>query len=291
MAAPDHNAAPLPEAGDDLEYGADVSLPLIMTRAIGFNGSVHDGLKVHKDGIHIIYPMGSALIVGNIKSHKQVILNGHNNTITCVEMSPTGRFLASGQANHMGFKANVCIWDFDKRELYGRHALHKVKVEAVAFSHNEKYCCSMGGQDDGSVVIYDMAARTALCGLQVPRTVQGVTTKFVALNTRDDIFLALGMGVIRVWEFKAEENRLAYRNCCLSLIRRQIECVKIDHEDRFLYCGNRSGDVTKVELDYNETGNMQPRIVDSVGRHLKTELQQQNESSWFGNVAGSMRCR
>ena len=48
----------------------------------------------------------------------------------------------------MGFKADVIVWQFRDRSLYCRLALHMVKVQAVAFSPNDKFLASLGGQDD-----------------------------------------------------------------------------------------------------------------------------------------------
>lgn len=57
--------------------------------------------------------------------------------------------VASGQSTHMGFKADVIVWDYRKRALYCSLVLHKVKVEALSFSPDEKYLVTLGGQDDG----------------------------------------------------------------------------------------------------------------------------------------------
>ena len=56
----------------------------------------------------------------------------------------------------MGFKADIIVWDYEKRSLLYRLTLHKVKVEALAFSPNELYLVSLGGQDDGSVVVWNL---------------------------------------------------------------------------------------------------------------------------------------
>ena len=52
------------------------------------------------------------------------------------------------QVTHMGFKADVIVWQFKERALYCRLTLHMVKVQAVSFSPNDKYMASLGGQDD-----------------------------------------------------------------------------------------------------------------------------------------------
>ena len=41
-------------------------------------------------------------------------------------MSPSGRYLASGQLNFMGLKADIIIWDLTTMTLLHRMSLHKV---------------------------------------------------------------------------------------------------------------------------------------------------------------------
>ena len=50
-------------------------------------------------------------------------------------------------------QADIIIWDFEERRRCFNLKLHKVKVEAMAFSPNDKYLVSLGGQDDGRWVI------------------------------------------------------------------------------------------------------------------------------------------
>ena len=47
----------------------------------------------------------------------------------------------------MGFKADVIVWDFEAKEPYATFTLHKVKVEALAFSPSDKYLVTLGGLD------------------------------------------------------------------------------------------------------------------------------------------------
>ena len=62
----------------------------------------------------------------------------------------------------MGFKADVIVWDYEERKLLYRLSLHKVKVEALAFSPNELFLITLGGQDDGSVVVWNLKTAQAV---------------------------------------------------------------------------------------------------------------------------------
>ena len=118
----------------------------------------------HPDGKHIIYPLGCTLIVKDLSSQKQTFLSGHSNNTSCLAWSPSGVYLALGQVTHMGFKADVIIWSFHEGKLYCRLSLHKVKVQAVAFSPNDKYLATLGGRDDNR-----FALCTATCVMHVLR--------------------------------------------------------------------------------------------------------------------------
>ena len=61
-------------------------------------------------------------------------------------------------------QAEVIVWSYGSLSRYGSHSLHRVKVEAVAFSPNDVFMASLGGQDDGNVIVYDMATKDPLCG-------------------------------------------------------------------------------------------------------------------------------
>ena len=56
----------------------------------------------------------------------------------------------------MGFKADVIIWDFDSQSMMARLSLHKVKVQALAFSPNDLYLATLGGRDDGTIVMWNL---------------------------------------------------------------------------------------------------------------------------------------
>ena len=83
---------------------------------IGFKGVVLDGLILHPDNEHIIYPLGSQIVIRNVLTREQrflrvkyyflnlLILQGHNNDITVITVTSSGKYLASGQKTFIGFK-------------------------------------------------------------------------------------------------------------------------------------------------------------------------------------------
>eukprot|EP00959_Pyramimonas_sp_CCMP1952_P098039 2049112-Pyramimonas_sp.AAC.1 len=103
---------------------ATEALPL--EGVIGFGGGVRDGLLLHPDGQTLIYPLGSTIVIrekGNPTS--QEFLQGHSDKVSCMSLSRSGRYLASGQITYMGFCADIIIWDLETRTLRHRMSLHK----------------------------------------------------------------------------------------------------------------------------------------------------------------------
>ncbi len=127
---------------------------LELETAIGFEGKIPNGLKIHPDRMHMIYSIGCNVIVENLQTRHQDFLIGHNNNVSCIAVSKCGRYIASGQITYMGFKADIIIWDFATKQSYARLCLHKVKVQDLFFSANSKYLFSLGGQDDGRLGNY-----------------------------------------------------------------------------------------------------------------------------------------
>lgn len=125
----------------------------------GFDGQKSDSLKVHPNQNHILFPLGSRISILDFQTNKQEFLCGHTNAVSTIEVSESGSLVASGQINHMGFRAYVIIWDWESRRESARHELHKVRVQALCFTANEKFLISLGGRDCGQVLVWDIEKR------------------------------------------------------------------------------------------------------------------------------------
>lgn len=71
-----------------------------------------------------------------------------------------------------------------------------MKVEAVAFSPNDKYVASLGGEDDGSVVIWNVVTCEAICGAPAQVMSAGMTYTIAYANHDDDVFVTGGKYVL-----------------------------------------------------------------------------------------------
>ncbi|CAN0057384.1 unnamed protein product, partial [Discosporangium mesarthrocarpum] len=98
-------------------------------------------------GNYVLYPLGSILVLRSLtEQNKQSFLRGHTSEIACVAMTADGSRLASGQWNHAGVKADVCVWDMERAkqncdagrpngggDLIHRLRQHLGKVQALDF--------------------------------------------------------------------------------------------------------------------------------------------------------------
>uniref|UniRef100_A0A8C5CXA4 Cilia- and flagella-associated protein 52 n=1 Tax=Gadus morhua TaxID=8049 RepID=A0A8C5CXA4_GADMO len=229
--------------------GDDPDIPrLELESVIGFNGHVPRGLRVHPDRDHLIYPLGCTVILKSLTDGKQEFLHGHTNNVSCVAVSKTGCYVGSGQVTFMGFKADIIIWDFAKRAIYARLTLHSAKVEALSFSPNDMYLVSLGGQDDGSIAVWNIEKKLAICGNPASAHSAGQCLCLQYSNTDDNTFITAGNGTLRLWELDLPNRKVRPSECQTGKLKRIIKCIEIAEDDQYFFCGTTSGDILKMNM-------------------------------------------
>lgn len=219
---------------------------LELQAVIGFKGTVVDGLILHPDQEHLIFPLGCTVVLRNLVRRTQAFLQGHDNQVNCITVSTSGRKLASGQKTFMGFPADVIIWDFENRREIHRLSLHKVAVASLSFSFNEMYLATLGGQDDNSLVVWDVESGTAICGTPAA-TDTAHCVKF--FNGTDDKLVTGGNYHVNVWQFDLQNKKLRPTAVNLGQLKRITTNVLVSADDRFVYCGTQTGDFLEVSLE------------------------------------------
>lgn len=203
---------------------------------------------MHPDGQHQIYALGSTVVIQNINDKSQIFLRGHTNTVSCLTVSPSGKFIASGQETHMGFKADIIVWDYETKSIYCKFPLHKVCVEALSFSCHEKYLVSLGGQDDGSVVVWSIENKESICGEDAAIPSAGNATVVACAKQNENQFVTAGDLTLRVWTLDLENRKIRPVECQLGLLKRCIKCVEISGDDSYFLAGTTSGDILTINM-------------------------------------------
>ncbi|KAM8842729.1 cilia- and flagella-associated protein 52 [Synchiropus picturatus] len=231
---------------------------LELESAIGFNGHVFSGLWLHPDKENLVYPLGNTVIIKRVKDGKLEFLQGHTDNVTCVAVSRKGSFIASGQVNFMNHKAPLIIWDYANRAIYALWEHHKTKVEALAFSPNEKYLVSLGGLDDGSIVIWNIETKRAICGCQASAQHVGQCFTVRYSNTNDNIFVSAGNETLRVWELDVASKKIIPTECRTDKLKRVMKCIEISEDDQYIFCGTTTGDIMKINMNMRRLSGCGP---------------------------------
>eukprot|EP00736_Rhodelphis_marinus_P003887 Rmarinus@m.29844 len=175
--------------------------------AIGFSGRVSNGLHYHPNGKDYVSVAGGCLVVCDLEDcHEQTFLQGHDDYVSCLALSKTGKYLASGQ---VGQHSDVIIWDFETRKLIHRLTEHDCKVQGVDFSDDERLIVTIGSEDDHRLFVWDMETGYIVANADVqafPPTVVKFPSAFGSREldkkrrpTRNYTFLTASRGHITVW--------------------------------------------------------------------------------------------
>ncbi|KAM7357608.1 cilia- and flagella-associated protein 52 [Cochliomyia hominivorax] len=234
------------------------SVKRLEPRAIfGINGKVVFGLHLHPDGQHFIFPLGTKIGICNTKTNKQEFVGGHTNNVSCLDLSRSGRYMASGQINHMGFPGYVILYDFAERREIVRHNLHKVRVQSICFTAEDKYMISAGGRDDGTIIVFDIETLSPICRSVAARSINGNALVVSALFKNPSYFLSVGDRHLRVWSIHREMKKLNVHDVYVGKQQRLYISICIDRNDDFAYIGTQTGDVVKISLNCCDIMNVE----------------------------------
>ena len=144
----------VPKAGEDA---------LELQALIGYGGTQHDNLLWVAEEGWILHSLGSNVIRTFLRQGKQVVMSKHMDEIATLKLSPNGKILASASGcaefeNH----AQVVLWDIGTGDPIRMLSFHEKGVQTLAFSPNSQFLCSIGTQEDGILVIWDIGTGRVL---------------------------------------------------------------------------------------------------------------------------------
>jgi len=222
---------------------------LELSGVVGYNGGVPEGLILHPDDEHILYPLGTTIVVKNLLNNTQTFLRGgHNGEVSCIAISASGKYLASGQESQINFSAPVVVWNLETCEIVRSFAHIKGKVQALVFSPREDHLVAIGGEDDGRVVVYNLEQGASVCS---GNALNDHITCVKFFNNKNDTFITGGRNKIRVWQFKPNNRKMQAIECKMGAVKRYICSITIANDDSVCYVGTRTGDILAISLKAN----------------------------------------
>ena len=143
------------------------------------------------------------LILWDLKQNRALsYLNGHNNSVFCVDVSCDDKNAISGD-----FKARVLYWDLVSMKMVCEFKGHTGQVLTVKFTRNKKFAAS--GGSDKKVMVWDIDNQELLCALS------GHESYVMKVSvSSDDRFVVSGSfnDGIRVWSIEEKREVFVFRN-------------------------------------------------------------------------------
>ncbi|XP_030372398.1 cilia- and flagella-associated protein 52 [Scaptodrosophila lebanonensis] len=222
----------------------------------GINGKVANGLRQHPDNQHSIFALGNKIAIWDFKKNTQEFMSGHTNSISCLDLSKSGKYIASGQVNHMGFRGYVILWDFAQRRELSRHDLHKVHVQAICFTAEDRFVVSIGGKDDGTVIVFDVESFSAICRQTASRSISGNALTVRPLHKNPYFFITAGDRHLRLWSILRDQKKLHVQDVHVGNKSRVFYCARVEKNDEYAYLGTGTGDIVKIVLSCCDRDNV-----------------------------------
>jgi WD40 repeat protein len=118
----------------------------------------------------------------------------------------------------------------------------------LSFSSDEKNLASLGGQDDNTLVIWDIESGKAFIGNPVG---MNIANKVCFFNTTSTKCLTIHSYGLRTWDLDLVQKKVKYTDILTNQIKRVFTCCVIDPTDQFAYIGTKTGDIMEINLQNN----------------------------------------
>ena len=236
----------LGDSGREQE-AAQVEPAIELEHAIGFNGTIPSGLKYHPNGTDFVYPAGGCLVVCDFNDpHNQVFLRGHDDNLSAVALSRSGKLAATGQT---GLNADVVVWaygDAEQKSAMYRLSEHDHGVACLAFSQDERLLVTIGVKDDGKMFVWDMTTGNIVGTAKAPPDTRCVAFGGMYKNvkrrpTGSYQFVTAGNQSLVFWTLEPMSGTLNQVKIP-SRVQRNYTCLSWSDDYELLVLGTESGD-------------------------------------------------
>jgi WD40 repeat protein len=237
---------------------ASAGATIELEHAIGLNGSALCPLHMLGQGSSACaYASGASVVLADMADpHRQHFLRGHDDAVSCLAVSASGRLAASGQR---GANADVIVWDLEARAPLYRLQEHDDGVTTVAFSDDDRFLVTVGELTDGKMVVWDLHTggvvvnhrRVEKDGTR-PRCTSCVCWggRKKDAKRRDTTLFQLatgGEGLLQYWTLDPAAGALLAQDVNTG-VHRYVTSVAFSFDREYLYAGSSSGDFMAVNV-------------------------------------------
>ena len=237
---------PVLEEDDRGEVGVIQQLRHVST--VGYSGGEVNCLQLLPSPERMIHPLGSTVVVRETAGGGQSLAVGHRYPVSCLALSSSRRYLVTGDRHKLGYRATVIVWDAGSGgwQEVGSHDTHHGAVAAVGVSPDDARVVSLGGEDDKTIVVWDMETRRPVCSQVMNNGRSGLASCMLFLAP--DRFLVGGQDRLQCWTMTGGD-KLTQVTTGLAKMKRNLKVMTLDRSKDVAYCGTTSGDVLKVALN------------------------------------------
>jgi mitogen-activated protein kinase binding protein 1 len=178
-------------------------LPIELERVIGSGTKSNHSLTVNQATGAVAYPVGSIIWIYNPKENKQssFLFNPNNRPFNWVTFSPDGEFLAAGEGTTRN--PEIVIWKLNEENVqYEENWIlkgHKLWVESIYFSPNQKYLVSLGNKFDKGLIVWNFMTKKRVTCNQLTKWV-----KDLSFHEEGKYFVTWGVEHLKFWYFNED---------------------------------------------------------------------------------------
>jgi WD40 repeat protein len=184
--------------------------------------------------------------------HSQTFLRAHDDNITCIRASESGKLFVTGQ---QGRNADVCVWNTASMTVARRICEHDHKVIACDISADDTIVASVGQEQ--RLAFFDLSNGGLITFLPlqslIPQTDEIVECCFGSRvqdnkrrNTQTTHFALISSTVLVMCRLDPYKGELQHFKVNLSQFQKKLTAAKFTTNGDFLILGTSSGDVALV---------------------------------------------
>ena len=224
-----------------------------LEHAIGYSAEFLKSIYYHPNQRNTLYITGACIVINDLADAQgQAFLRAHDDTVTCLAMSPSGALIASGQK---GYNADVLVWDFASRKIMYRFSEHDHEIRCLDFSHDDRLLCSCGSPADNKIFIWDCYTGyiVASIGLTPNPTIcvkfGGFLKDIKGRPVEKYQFATCGSKKIVMWSLNPYTGDLENQVLnCGSSVREYQSLEFTPNGERFFIAGTTSGDFLVFQM-------------------------------------------